>query len=72
MAEQSGNSGELVPLALGRIFRLLSRPERPGDVAEYEQCRKLILDAIVGEYVVPTTPYRPNWAADRTKGAQGD
>jgi len=32
-------------LALGRILRLASRPERNGDIEEYERCRKLFLDA---------------------------
>ena len=31
-------------LALGRIFRICSRPEQPGDVKEYERCRKIIMD----------------------------
>lgn len=30
-------------LALGRIFRLLSRPERPGDVELYEAARRVAL-----------------------------
>jgi hypothetical protein len=32
-------------LALGRIFRLLSRPAQPGDVAVYEQARAMALNA---------------------------
>jgi hypothetical protein len=39
---------ETVNLAFGRIFRLLSRPAQPGDMAEYERCRGLILD-LLGE-----------------------
>lgn len=34
-----------VQLAIGRIFRLASRPEEPGDAASYEECRAIILDA---------------------------
>ena len=30
-------------LALGRILRLSSRPERPGDAEEYEKCRRIFL-----------------------------
>ena len=57
-----------VQLALGRIFRLMSRPEQPGDVEQYEQSRAIILDA-----ADPTIPeYRPCWVRDRLKGAQGD
>ena len=54
-------------LAIGRIFRLLSRPHQEGDVADYEQCRQLIMtDA--PEFV----DRRPNWVAQRRSGAQGD
>lgn len=35
----------LAKLAIGRILRLCSRSEQPGDVAEYERCRKIVLDA---------------------------
>lgn len=56
-----------VQLALGRIFGMMQRPARPGDVAEYERCRALILDA--SEPV--TLDYAPNYARDRSKGAQG-
>jgi hypothetical protein len=57
-----------VELALGRIFRMGSRPTRPGDVEEYERCRAIILDN-----TEPSLPdYRSNYARDRLKGAQGD
>ena len=56
-----------VSLALGRIFRMLSRPEQPGDIAEYERCRAIIL--------AHTQPreigYEPDYARDHLKGAQG-
>lgn len=32
-----------VELALGRIFRLGSRPTQPGDIEEYERCRAIIM-----------------------------
>lgn len=57
-----------VQLALGRIFRLMSRPAQPGDMAAYEAARALVLEAS-GE-VAP--PYRPNWIRDRGRGAGGD
>lgn len=57
-----------VRLALGRIFRLASRPQQPGDAEDYERCRAVILDC--------TDPvaldYAPNYARDRTRGAAGD
>lgn len=58
----------LAELALGRILRLGSRPTQPGDVAEYERCRAIIMDELE-----PVTPdYSPNWVRDRLKGAAGD
>jgi hypothetical protein len=63
--ERSG----LVALALGRIFRMGSRPTQPGDIEEYERCRAIILDAIDPP---PFIDYRPNYARDRNSGAAGD
>lgn len=37
-----------VELAIGKIFRMMSRPTEPGDVAEYERCRAIILDIAGG------------------------
>lgn len=62
----------LLKLALGRIFRMMARPAQPGDVAEYERCRSLILDVLCGEGESPQEGYQPNWARDRLKGAAGD
>lgn len=52
---------------MGRIFRLMSRPEQPGDIADYERCRAMILN-------LSDNPRdeAPNYARDRLKGAQGD
>ena len=58
---------QAVNLALGRIFSLMSRPTQPGDVAEYERCRAIIMDLC--EPVQPD--YAPNWARDRLLGAAG-
>lgn len=55
-------------MVLGRIFRIMSRPYRPGDTEEYERCRGIILDL----FPDAVEPYRFNWARDRLKGAQGD
>ena len=55
-------------LALGRIFRLMSRPFQPGDIEDYERCRALSMNPSEG---LPLH-YAPNWARDRLKGAQGD
>ena len=58
---------QTVNLALGRIFRMGSRPTQPGDIGEYERCRGIILDLCA-----PAADYAPNYARDRLKGAQGD
>lgn len=59
-----------VQMAIGRIFRMASRPTQAGDIAEYERCRALILD-----YPEGTQPFEdrsPDYGRDRLKGAQGD
>lgn len=56
-----------INLAIGRIFLLASRPEQPGDIADYERCRALIMSQIEAP-----TDDRPNYSRDRLKGAQGD
>jgi len=56
-------------LALGRIFRMASRPPQSGDIEEYYRCRAIIMtDAPDSVYV----DNRLNWARDRNKGAAGD
>lgn len=57
-----------VKLALGRIFRLLSRPEQPGDAAQYEAARVVILTQAPAATAVD---HMPNWIRDRNKGAMG-
>lgn len=56
-----------INLAIGRIFRLASRPFQPGDIAEYDRCRGLILD----QAATPANT-APNYIRDRLCGAQGD
>jgi hypothetical protein len=58
---------QIVHLAIGRIFRLGSRPFQEGDLEEYERCRAIIMDASD-----PIPDYSPNYARDRNKGAAGD
>jgi hypothetical protein len=36
----------IVKMALGRIFLLGSRSTQPGDVETYEDCRRVILEAL--------------------------
>lgn len=58
-----------VSLAIGRILRLASRPAQPGDIAQYEEARSLILKLVPEQSGLYTGP---NWARDRLKGASGD
>ena len=62
----------IVELALGRIFRIMSRPFRPGDIEEYERCRALVLDHADPATVEAAYQRQACWASDRNKGAQGD
>lgn len=48
-----------VTLAIGRLFRVLSRPYRPGDEEQYERCRAVVMAH------VETNEYVPNIAAVR-------
>lgn len=58
-------------LALGRIFRLASRPEQPGDGEQYEDARHAILTAYDAA-PFPVGPDRsPNHTRQRREGAQG-
>jgi hypothetical protein len=59
---------QLAHLALGRLFRIMSRPYQPGDDAEYGRVRGIILDASEGI----TPAYQPNYVRDRFAGALGD
>lgn len=58
---------QIVNLAIGRIFRMASRPSQPGDVAEYERCRGLILDRVDA-----SVDMAPCYIRDRMRGAAGD
>jgi hypothetical protein len=51
-----------VELAMGRIFGMLQRAEQPGDVAEYERCKALIIDMVNPP---PFVDHAPNFARDR-------
>lgn len=59
---------EIVALALGRIFRLASRPTQPGDVEAYEEARAIVLAHAPGAL----GGWSPSWVRDRRKGAVGD
>jgi len=54
-------------LVAGCLPRMLSRPFEPGDIELYYKLRNVFLDEI--DMFVD---YRPNYARDHAKGAQGD
>lgn len=58
------NCDQLKHMAIGRLFRLASRPFQDGDIEEYERCR-----AIIMHEVDPCAPWQANYAADRLKGS---
>lgn len=41
--EMSTEEKNLFELALGRIFRIGSRPAQPNDAREFERCKKIII-----------------------------
>lgn len=50
----------LEQLALGRIFRLGSRPTQEGDIAQYEDCRRIIMlcaEARTGHHPLDKPPH---------------
>jgi hypothetical protein len=65
---------QTINLAIGRIFRLASRQEQAGDVAEYERCRSLILNVLDPDMTShqATMAMQHDYGRDRMKGAQGD
>lgn len=58
-----------VQMAIGRIFRMGSRPSQPGDVAEYYRCRNLVMDLLEAS---ESNDGAPCYVRDRNRGAQGD
>ena len=44
-----------VTMAIGRLFRVLSRPYEPGDEEQYERCR-----AVVMAHATSKPDYEPN------------
>jgi hypothetical protein len=62
---------QIVNRAIGRIFLLGSRPEQTGDAAQYELCRKTILDLVEADGF-RFEDRAPCYVRDRLKGAQGD
>ncbi len=61
------SDNKTIELALGRIFRMASRPTQDGDIAEYERCRTIIVNLLGNAEDIS-----PNYARDWNKGAQGD
>jgi len=63
--ETNYSNEQLMQLAIGRILRMASRPAEPGDVAEYERCREIFMDAAAEQGIVAKETSigycRPGW-----------
>lgn len=46
----------IMPLVIGRLFKLASRPEQPGDGEEYEKIRRVAMAC--GEALETAPPYQ--------------
>lgn len=59
------DAARTMDLAIGRLLRLMSRPEQPGDVETYYACRRAIYDAAeaMGREIRPVSlgTHRPGW-----------
>ena len=65
----TNESRAITELALGRIFRLLSRPYQPGDIEQYEKCRKVVMELADTDGEELQRPPLPGWNFGR--GAEG-
>lgn len=55
---------EAMRLAIGRILRIASRPEQPGDLEEYAKAREVAMEAAEVLGVRPASTagaHRPGW-----------
>ena len=59
-------------LALGRIFRMLSRPFEPGDIEQYERCQAIIMAEAEAEGCVVHRYLNPGKSPTRARGARGE
>ncbi len=58
----------IMRLVVGRLARLASRPSQPGDIAQFEACRRVAMEVLGDDYA---PDYLPNLARQRGRGAQG-
>lgn len=67
------SADQLMQLAIGRLFRLLSRPFEAGDYDQYEMCRSAVLDAAEVLGVGQKPDYQPSLSQlARHKAVFGD
>ena len=69
MSEEEASAA--LSLAIGKLFRIASRPAQEGDVGAYLHLRGVALDAAEVLRISANVPNR-SWAAQRNCGAQGD
>jgi hypothetical protein len=74
------NTQRTVKMAIGRIFRIASRPYKPGDDAEYARCRGIVMELAPSLLTIPKDYDYSSWKMCRdggivmieSRGAQGD
>lgn len=59
-----GEAATIVKMAIGRLFLLGSRPFQPGDIEQYEDCRRVILANSPNS----SNSWEPCYPRDRLKG----
>jgi len=61
-------------MAMGRLFRMASRPPEPGDANTYHAVRSVMMECapIALGHEIDLTSHAPNYVRDRHKVAQGD
>ena len=73
MTQDESEARAVASLAIGRLLRIGSRPERPGDTEEYFRVRSIIMDASEairdGRPIDPV--WQPNYARGHNRGAAG-
>ena len=60
-----------VQMALGRLFRMMSRPSQPGDIEMFHKIVAIVTDEYEALHDGRPT-YRPDYVAQRGMGARGD
>jgi hypothetical protein len=63
---------QMMRLALGRLFRIGSRPYQQGDDEQFEMCRRAVMEAAPIAMPGRFPEYEVSYARDYNTGARGD